>query len=95
MCGRRTSWAMGGAVSANVPAAGGHVNARELIAAQLPDRLRSGYAGQRGDDGPRRGKPSGRDRPLRRRQRVHDPESRRYGVGAISESPAWCVMLAP
>jgi hypothetical protein len=31
--------------SANVPAPSRHVNARKLVAAQLPERLRSGYAG--------------------------------------------------
>jgi len=63
--------------SADVPAAGGHVNTQELVAAQLGKRLRSGYAGQRDDDGPGRGKPPRRDRPLRRGERVHYPESRR------------------
>src|SRR5207244_2426139 len=33
---------------ADVPTAGDHVNTRELVAAQLPERLRSGYAGERG-----------------------------------------------
>ena len=60
----------------------------ELVAAQLPERLRSGYAGLRGDDGPHRGKPLRRDRPLRRGERVHDPQSRRCGISAISESEA-------
>src|SRR5262249_28722937 len=72
--------------SADVPAAGCHVNARELVAAQLPERLRSGYAGERGDDGPHRGKPPRRDRLLRGGERVHDPGSRRCGVSTISES---------
>jgi len=44
--------------SADVPAAGGHVNAPELVAAELGERLRSGYAGERGissmDPGPHR-----------------------------------------
>jgi hypothetical protein len=74
--------------SADVPAAGGHVNAREFVAAQLPERLRSGYVGEHGDDGPHRGKPPRRDRLLCGRERVHDPESRRYGVSAISEFEA-------
>jgi hypothetical protein len=66
---------------------------RELIAAQLPERLRSGYAGQRGDNGPHRGKPPCRDRHLRGGKRVHDPESRRRGVGAIRESEAMLLEL--
>jgi hypothetical protein len=74
--------------SADVPAAGGYVNARELVTAQLPERLRSGYVGERGHDGPRHGKPPRRDRPLRGGERVHDPQSRRCGVSAISEAEA-------
>jgi hypothetical protein len=35
----------------------------ELVAAQLGERLRSGYAGERGDDGPHLGKPPRRDSP--------------------------------
>jgi hypothetical protein len=66
----------------DIPAAGGHVNARELVAAQLGERLRSGDVGQRGDDGPRRGKPPRRDRPLCGGERVHDPLSRRCGISA-------------
>jgi hypothetical protein len=66
---------------------------RELVAAQLPERLRSGYAGQRGDDGPHRGKPPRRDRLLRGRERVHDPESRRRGASAISEAEAMSLEL--
>jgi hypothetical protein len=34
---------------ADVPAAGGHVHARELVAAHLGERLRGGYAGERGE----------------------------------------------
>ena len=79
---------------ARVPAAGGHVNARELVTAQLPERLRSGYAGQRGDDGPRRGKPPRRDRLLRGGERGHDPQSRSCGVSAISESEVMALELA-
>ena len=74
--------------SADVPAAGGHVNTHELIAAQFGDRLRSGYAGERGDDGSLRGQPPRRDRPLRGGERVHDPQSRKCGVSTISESEA-------
>jgi hypothetical protein len=74
--------------STDIPAAADHVDVRELVAAQLPERLRSGYADQRGDGGPHRGKPPRRDRLFRRCQRVHDPESRRRGASAISESEA-------
>jgi len=80
--------------SPDVPPAGGHVNAGKLIAAQLPERLRSGYAGQRGDDGSHRGKPPRRDHPLRGGERVHDPQSRRCGVSAIGESEAMTLELS-
>lgn len=71
--------------SANVPGAGGYVNARELVAAQLPERLWSGYSGERGDAGSHRGKPPRCDRLRCGGERVHDPESRRCGVSAINE----------
>src|SRR6266581_8415366 len=79
---------------ADVPVAGGHVNARELVAAQLPGCLRGGYAGERGDDGSHRGKPPRRDRLLRGGERVHDPQSRRCGVSTISESEAMAPELS-
>src|SRR5262249_16281298 len=61
--------------SADVPAAGRYVNDRELMAEKLGERLRSGYAGKRDDDGSHRSKPPRRDHPLRRGERVHDPPS--------------------
>ena len=79
---------------ADVPAAGGHVNTRELVTAQLPERLRSGYACEADDDRFHRGKPPRRDRPLRGGERVHDPQSRRCDVSAISESEAMALELS-
>jgi hypothetical protein len=79
--------------SANVPGAGGYVNARELVAAQLPERLWSGYTGERGDAGSHRGKPPRCDRLLCGGERVHDPESRRCGVSAINEFEAKALEL--
>jgi hypothetical protein len=78
----------------DVPGVGGYVNAQELVTAQLPERLRSGYAGERGDTGSRRGKPPRHDRFLRGGQRVHDPQSRRCDVSAISESEAMTLKLS-
>ena len=79
--------------SAAGTAADGYVNAREFVAAQLPERLRSGYVGERGNNGPHRGKPPRRDRPLRGGERVHDPQSRRCGVNAISGREAMALGL--
>src|SRR5208282_2598997 len=77
-----------------VPGAGGYVNARELVAAQLPERLWSGYIGERGDAGSHRGKPPRCDRLLCGGERVHDPESRRCGVSAINEFEAKALELS-
>src|SRR6266568_2338808 len=66
----------------------------EFVAAQLPERLRGGYADQRGDDGPHRGKPPRCDRLLRGGERGHDPQSRRCGVSTISESEAMAPELS-
>jgi hypothetical protein len=65
-----------------------------VVAAQLPERLRGGYAGERGDDGSHRGKPPRRDRLLRGGERVHDPQSRRCGASAVSESEAMTLELS-
>ena len=80
--------------SANVPGVGGYVNARELVAAQLPERLWGGYTSERGDAGSHCGKPPRCDRLLCGGERVHDPESRKCGVSAINEFEAKAVELS-
>ena len=59
--------------SADIPAVGGYVNARELVAAQLPERFWGGYVGERRDAGSHRGKPPHCDRHLCGGEHVHDP----------------------
>jgi hypothetical protein len=70
--------------SADVPAACGYVNAGEFVAAQLPERPSGGYARERSDAGSRCGKPPRCDGLLCGGERVHDPESRRWGISAIA-----------
>src|SRR5207248_10879124 len=72
----------------DISAADGYFNARELVTAQLPEGLRSGYGRERGDGGPHRGKPPRRNRRLRGGERVHALQSRRCGASAINEFEA-------
>ena len=66
----------------------------ESSSSTLPERLRSGYSGERGDAGSHRGKPPRCDRLLCGGERVHDPESRRCGVSAINEFEEKALELA-